>query len=43
MPYGDFKNLSRTIACNKVINKKEINIAKNPEYDEYLHGLAPTH
>ena len=43
MPYGGVKNLSRTIASNKVINKKELNIAKNPEYDRHLHGLAPVH
>ena len=43
MPYGDFKNLSRTIAFNKVINKKNLILQKNPEYDGYLHGLAPIH
>ena len=33
--YGDFKNLPRRTAADKVLRNKAFNIAKNPNYDEY--------
>ena len=35
MTYGDFKDLARRTAADKVFN-----IAKNPKCDEYQRGLA---
>ena len=40
MVYGDFKNLKRRTASDKVLKDKAFNIAKNPNYDEYQRGLA---
>ena len=40
MAYGDFKDLPRSIASDKVLRDKAFNIAKNPKYDGYEHGLA---
>ena len=40
MAYGDFKDLTRRIASDKVLRDKAINIAKNPKYDRYRKGLA---
>ena len=40
MAYGDFKDLKRRTASNKVIKDKAFNIAKNPKYDGYQRGLA---
>ena len=40
MAYGDFKDLPRSIASDKVLCDKAFNIAKNPKYDGYEHGLA---
>ena len=40
MVYGNFKDLNRTIAANKVLSDKKYNIAKNIKYDGYQHGLA---
>ena len=40
MAYGDFKNLARRTASNKVLRDEAFSIAKNPKYDEYLRGLA---
>ena len=40
MDYGDFKDLTRRTAADKVLRDKELNIAKNPRYDEYQRGLA---
>ena len=40
MAYGDFKKLNRRTAANKVLGDKALNIAKNPKYDGYQHGLA---
>ena len=40
MAYGDFKNLARTTASDKVLRYKAFNIAKNPKYDGYQRGLA---
>ena len=33
MPYGDFKDLARRTASDKVLRKKAFNIAKNPKYE----------
>ena len=40
MAYGDFKDLARRTASDKVLRNKAFNIAKNPKYDGYLRGLA---
>ena len=40
MAYGDFKDLARNTASDKVSRDKAFNIAKNPKYDGYQRGLA---
>ena len=40
MAYGDFKDLTRRIAADKVLHDKAFNIAKDPKYDGYQRGLA---
>ena len=40
MVYGDFKDLARRTASDKVLRDKAFNIAKNPKYDGYQSGLA---
>ena len=40
MAYGDFKDLTKRIAADKVLRNKAFNIAKNPKYDGYQRGLA---
>ena len=40
MAYGDFKDLARRTASDKVLRDKEFNIAKNSKYDGYQRGLA---
>ena len=40
MAYGDFKDLVRRTASDKVLRDKAFNIAKNPKYDGYQRGLA---
>ena len=40
MAYGDFKDLVRRTAPDKVLRNKVFNIAKNPKYDGYQRGLA---
>ena len=35
MAYGDFKDLPRRTASEKVLCDKAFNIAKNPKYDGY--------
>ena len=40
MTYGDFKDLERTTASDKVLRVKALNIAKNPKFDGYQRGLA---
>ena len=40
MAYGDFKDLNRKKAADKVSRDKAFNIAKNPKYDEYQRGFA---
>ena len=41
MAYGDFKDLAKRTAADKVLRDKAFNIAKNPKYDGYQRGLAP--
>ena len=38
--YGDFKDLARRIASDKVLRDKAFSIAKNPNYYGYQRGLA---
>ena len=40
MAYGDFKDLARKTASDKVLRDKAFNIAKNPKYDGYQRVLA---
>ena len=40
MLYGNFKDLTRRIASDKILCDKAFNTAKNPTYDVYEHGLA---
>ena len=40
MAYGDFKDLKRRTAADKVLRDKAFNIAKDPKYDGYQRGLA---
>ena len=40
MAFGDFKDLARRTASDKVLRDKAFKIAKNPEYDGYQRGLA---
>ena len=40
MAYGDFKNLPRRTAADKVLCDKAFNIAKNKKHDECQQGLA---
>ena len=39
MTYGDFSDLARRTASDKVLRDKAFNIAKNPKYDGYEEGL----
>ena len=39
MAYGDFKDLTRKTASDKVLKDKTFNTAKNPKYDGYQRGL----
>ena len=40
MVHGDFKDLPRRVASNKILHNKAFNIAKNPIYDGYHCGLT---
>ena len=40
MAYGDFKDLTRRTASDKILREKAFNIAKNQKYDGYQRGLA---
>ena len=40
MAYRDFKNLNIRTFADKVLPDKAFNIAKDPKYDGYQHGLA---
>ena len=39
MTYGDFKDLARRTASDKILYEEEFNIAKNSKYDRYQRGL----
>ena len=38
--YGDFEDLTRRTAADKILRDKAFNIAKNPKYDGYQRGFA---
>ena len=40
MVYGDFKDLNRRTAADKVLRDKAFNIAKKSKYDGYQRGFA---
>ena len=40
MTCGNFKDLNRRTAADKLLRNKAFNIAKNPKYDGYQRGLA---
>ena len=40
MAYGDFKDLKRRTASDKILRDKAFNIAKIPKHDGYQRGLA---
>ena len=40
MIYGDFKDVSRGTASDKVLLDEVFNVAKNPKYDGYQRGIA---
>ena len=40
MTYGDFKDLTRRTASDKILHDIAFDIAKNPKYDGYQRDLA---
>ena len=40
MAYGDFKDLTRKTAYDKILCDKSFNIPKNPKHNECQRGLA---
>ena len=40
MAYGDFRDLAKRVASDKVLRNKAFNIAKNTKYDWYQRELA---
>ena len=38
MAYGDFKDLAKRTASDRILRDKAFNIAKNPKYDGYQRG-----
>ena len=40
MACGDFKDIKRRTASDKILRDKAFNIAKNPKYDGYQRGIA---
>ena len=40
MAYGDFKDLKRRRASDKVLGDIAFNISKDPKYDRYQRGIA---
>ena len=40
MVFGDFKDLKKRIASDKILRDKAFDIAKNPKCDRYQGGLA---
>ena len=41
MAYGDFRDISRKTASDKLLRDKVFNIAENLKYDGSQRGLAP--
>ena len=41
MAHGDFKDLTKITAVDKVLRDEAFKIAKNPTYDGYRRELAP--
>ena len=39
MAYGDFKDLTKRTASDKILRDKAFNVAKNPKYDGYQREL----
>ena len=39
--YGDFKDLTRRTAADKLLRHKAFNIANDPKYDGYQRGITP--
>ena len=39
MAYGDFKDLAKKTAFNKILPDEAFSITKNPKYDRYQRGL----
>ena len=40
MAYGDFKDLPRRTASDKILHDKACDIDKNPKYERYQRALA---
>ena len=40
MIYGNFKDLTRRTASDKILQNKAFNVAKNPKYHGYQRGLV---
>ena len=40
MNYGNFKDLAKRTASDKVLRNKAVIMAENPKYDGYKRGLA---
>ena len=40
MVCGDFKDIARKTASDKILRDKAFNVAKNPKYDGYQRGIA---
>ena len=40
MAYGDFKDLTKTTASDKILRDKAFNVAKNSRNDGYQRGLV---
>ena len=40
LAYGDFKDLTRKKASDKILSDKAFNIAKNAKHDGYQRGIA---
>ena len=40
MAYGDFKDIARRTASDKILRDAAFNNAKNPKYDGYQRGLS---
>ena len=40
MGHGDFKDLAKRTAVDKVLRDEAFNIAKDPKYDGYQRGVA---